>query len=135
MKKMLKKWGSKLKKITSNKNFIKKVSNVLVTVAYVVFVVAIASEVAFAEDILDNFGDLLASIKGAILKYSTMAVVIGIGIGAMMKKFSMGKQDKIEMGNKLMRDSIIAYLVLNATPRILNFVTSKVGTGNESINF
>lgn len=133
MTKRLKNFGVRFKEITSNKNFVKKVGNVLVAVAYVMFVVALASEVVFAADnsLLGNISDMLKEVKNTILTMSTFAVVIGVGIGAMMKKFSMGKQDKIEMGTKLMKDSIIAYIILNLTPRIVTFVIEKIGTGGE----
>ena len=137
MTKRLKNFGVRFKEITSNKNFVKKVGNVLVAVAYVMFVVALASEMVFAagdDNILENISSLLTSVQDYILRFSAVAVVIGVGVGAMMKKFSMGKQDKIEMGNKLMKDSIIAFAILNATPRIVNCITSKIGTGHGSIN-
>lgn len=131
-----------IKKITSNKSLMKKVCNVLVAVAYVTFIVAVVSEFGFADvesdlsdstNLVGGINALLAETKSVILKFSAFAVIIGVGVGAMMKKFSMGKQDKIEMGNKLMKDSIIAFAILNATPRIVNFVINKVGKGDETI--
>lgn len=139
MMEKLKELGMRLKKVTSNKDFVRKVGNVLVAVAYVMFVVALASEIGFADtnkeggDIFAGINNLLNEVKGKILTFSTFAVVIGVGIGAFMKKFSMGKQDKIEMGSKLMKDSIIAFVIVNATPRIVNFITSYLGHGSENI--
>ena len=141
MTKRLKNLGVRLKEITSNKSFIKNVGKVLVAVAYIMFVVALASEVNFAAGskegsagIFSNIENLLDEAKDGILTISGIAVIIGVGTGAIMKKFSMGKQDKIEMGNKLMKDSIIAFAILNATPRIVNFIIARTGTGNESIS-
>jgi len=138
----LKNLGIKIREVTSNKDFMRKVASTLVAVAYIMFIVALASEFAFADttttsddnNILSNVSTLLSTVESSILQWSAVAVVIGVGVGAMMKKFSMGKQDKIEMGNKLMKDSIIAFAILNATPRIVNFITSKIGKGTENIN-
>lgn len=134
----LKKVGMRLKEVTSNKDFMRKMGKAVVTVAYVMFVIAAASEFVIAaedkDNILTSVESLLGSIEDAILKWSAVAVVIGVGVGAIMKKFSMGKQDKIEMGNKLMKDSIIAFVILNATPKIVNFITGELGHGNDTIN-
>ena len=139
MTKRLKNWAVKLRKITSNKDFVRNTGKVLVVAAYVMFVVALASEMGFADkatgedadNFLDGITTLLTSVQGAILKWSAIAVVIGVGAGALMKKFSMGKQDKIELGNKLMKDSIIAFVILNATPRIVNMITTKLGSSGQ----
>ncbi|MBP5427259.1 MAG: hypothetical protein J6Y29_05160 [Clostridiales bacterium] len=137
MAKKLRSVGLRLKDKALDRNFVRKMKNVVVVVAYALFIVALMNEVVFAaqgDNIFDGFQQMLDAVKGKILGFSTAAVVIGVGVGAMMKKFSMGKQDKIEMGNKLMKDSIIAFVILNATPRILNFVTSYLGSGTNSIN-
>ena len=81
--------------------------------------------------------DGMAKIQGLMFKFSTGAVVIAVGCGVFIKKFSMGKQDKIELGNKLIRDSIIGFIVLNAMPiiatTIQNFLKDEGGAEATSI--
>lgn len=55
---------------------------------------------------------------------STAAAGVGVGTGVFMKKLSMGKQDKIELGNKVTKDSIIGWATLNALGIILNFAST-----------
>ncbi|MEM1724160.1 MAG: hypothetical protein QXW71_00065 [Thermoplasmata archaeon] len=73
-------------------------------------------------DIFDNAQRLFNDIYGKFVAMSTAAAGVGVGVGTFMKKLSMGRQDKIEMGNKVIKDSIVAWAVLNALGLILNFV-------------
>lgn len=66
--------------------------------------------------------NLVNDVKYYILTISTVAVSVGVGSGVLMKKFSLGKQDKMELGNKIIKDSIIGWFVLNGVPMIINFL-------------
>ncbi|MBP5427264.1 MAG: hypothetical protein J6Y29_05185 [Clostridiales bacterium] len=136
MIKKIKNISEKIKKKTSDKDFMIKLKNIVVLGTYVLFFVALLSETCLAanETILDSFNNMLNDVKKSLLKYSAAAAAIGIATGAFMKKFSFGRQEQIEKGGKLMRNSVIAFVIVHAAPRILNFVTSYLGHGNEDIN-
>ena len=142
-----------------SKKFINNLKNAMVVFSYVIIIVALIGNFAFAavddgsgtdasqgasttqgtsdnkqeqkesnesDDEIDNIGDeaenILNEVQGWIMRLSTFAVIIAVGSGVFIKKFSMGKQDKIELGNKLIRDSIIGFLVLNSMPIILKTI-------------
>ena len=58
-------------------------------------------------------------VQSKFFEISGAAAIIAVGIGIFMKKFSMGRQDKIETGNKLIRDSLIGFLFLNSMPVVI----------------
>jgi len=124
----------RLKSFCKNGKFVNNLKNVLVVFSYVIIAIALMSSFSFADE--DGFGsdsgkkqdiettinDGMEKVQSLMFKFSTGAVVIAVGCGVFIKKFSMGKQDKIELGNKLIRDSIIGFIVLNAMPIIATTV-------------
>ena len=121
-----------LKAFCKSDRFVHGLKNFVVVCAYVIIIVALVSSFAFAEasssskkpDLQEATETWLTKIQNYMFKISTGAVVIAVGTGVFIKKFSMGKQDKIETGNKLIRDSIIGFVVLNAMPIIARTIQS-----------
>jgi hypothetical protein len=72
-------------------------------------------------DIFSVFENMINNLKVRILPLSTAAALIGVGTGAFMKKFSLGKGDRIETGNKIMMNSIWGWVILNGLTLILNY--------------
>jgi hypothetical protein len=72
-------------------------------------------------DIFSVFENMINNLKTRILPLSTAAALIGVGTGAFMKKFSLGKGDRIETGNKIMMNSIWGWVILNGLTLILNY--------------
>jgi len=124
-----------IKKFNKTK-FLKGVKNVAIVSAYAIIAVALMQKMGYAgvgeqytADLGDNTntlfhkaGAILNTIKLGLLKISAAAVTIAVACGVFMKKFSMGKQDKIETGNKLIRDSIIGFVVLNSMTYITDYI-------------
>lgn len=77
---------------------------------------------AYAGDLWGNATQLVNDVKGKIVGMSSAAATVGVGTGAFMKKFSMGKQEKIELGNKVIKDSIVSWAVLNGLTLILSWL-------------
>ena len=92
--------------------------------AYTAGIVMLTTNVAFAGDLFGNAGQLLNDVYGKFVAMSTAAAGVGVGTGVFMKKLSLGKQDKIELGNKVVKDSIIGWATLNALGLILNFASN-----------
>jgi len=145
----------RLKSFCKIENVVNNLKNVLVAFSYVIIAIALMSNFSFAakneddgangangankEEVTSLEGtidDGMAKIQGLMFKFSAGAVVIAVGCGVFIKKFSMGKQDKIELGNKLIRDSIIGFIVLNAMPIIATTVQNflKDEGGAEAVN-
>jgi len=125
-----------IKKFNREK-FLKGLKNVAIVAAYAVIAVALMQKMGFAvgaqytgnitsvdNDLFTKAGAILNTVKGGLLKISAAAVTIAVACGVFMKKFSMGKQDKIETGNKLIRDSIIGFVVLNSMTYITDYIMS-----------
>jgi hypothetical protein len=72
-------------------------------------------------DIFTVFENMIKNLSARILPLSTAAALIGVGTGALMKKFSLGKGDRIETGNKIMMNSIWGWIILNGLTLILNY--------------
>jgi len=93
-----------------------------VTTFIYAFLICTALSVSSAENIFGQAQALVEQVYGDIIRISTLAASVAVGVGALMKKFSMGKQDKIEMGNKLIRNSLTSWFVLNSITAILNYL-------------
>jgi hypothetical protein len=74
-------------------------------------------------DIIVSLTKAAKEIFADLALLSHPAAGIGIAIGALMKKFSMGRQDRVEMGNKLIKDTFIAWGTINSVNAIIFFVT------------
>jgi len=113
----------------NKEKFLKGLKSFAITASYAVIAVALMSNVGFAEgvkvsnDLFAKAGTMINTVKSGLLAISVGAVTIAVACGVFMKKFSMGKQDKIEMGNKLIRDSIIGFVVLNSMTYITSYIT------------
>lgn len=89
---------------------------------------AAAAAPAGSNGILDNLGNMVKNTQTTLLGISTGAAGVGIGTGVFMKKFSMGKQDRIETGNRLIRDSVIGWGTINGAGQVLTWVGNYTGT-------
>lgn len=90
----------------------------------IVFILLLSfSTNVFAGDLMGNAQNLLNDVYGKFVAFSTAGAGIGVGTGVFMRKFSMGKQQQIELGGKIIRDSIIGWAVLNGLGLILTFIS------------
>jgi hypothetical protein len=92
--------------------------------AYITGIIMMTTNVTFAGDLFGNASQLLSDVYGKFVAMSTAAAGVGVGTGVFMKKLSLGKQDRIELGNKVVKDSIIGWATLNALGLILNFASN-----------
>lgn len=92
--------------------------------AYIIGLLIMNTNIAFAGNLFDNASQLLNDVYLKFVGMSTAAAGVGVGTGVFMKKLSLGKQDKIELGNKVIKDSIIGWITLNALGIILNWAST-----------
>jgi protein-S-isoprenylcysteine O-methyltransferase Ste14 len=90
-----------------------------VVLASVTFV--LTPHVMAGKNILEQGQAIINDLAGAIITISTAAALVGVGTGAFLKKFSLGKPDRIETGNKLISNSIWAWIMINGLTIILRF--------------
>ena len=81
------------------------------------------STTVFANGLMENAQQLLNDVYGRLVAFSTAAAGIGVATGVFMRKFSFGKQHQIELGGKIIKDSIIGWCVLNGLALIFGFLT------------
>jgi len=109
------------KKIMFDEGFASKVAVAALNLAVLG---AVFAAQAHAGSLFDNANKLINDIYVKFVGMSTAAAGVGAGVGAFMKKFSMGKQERVEMGNKVIKDSIIAWATLNGIGLILNYISA-----------
>ena len=110
----------------NSRKVVKYLGKFLVTFSYVIIAVVFMSNLAFADvgndgvysDLFSEAESIFDYVTSKFFELSTGAVIIAVAIGVFFRKFSMGKQEQIEKGNKLIRDSLIGYLMLNSMPVI-----------------
>lgn len=66
-------------------------------------------------------------IQGYILKLATPVAAVSVGVGALMRKFSFGDEEKIRTGKNLIRGSIVSYVVILLTDMILSLINTLLG--------
>ena len=91
---------------------------------YITGLFILTTNVVFAGDLFTNADKLLNDVYLKFVGMSTAAARVGVGTGVFMKKLSFEKQDKIELGNKVTKDSIIGWATINALGIILNFASN-----------
>ena len=100
----------------------------VMTLATLVFgaLVFASAQVFAASDIVAAASAIITDLQTQFLAVSTAAATVGIACGAFLKKFSLGKGDRIETGNKLIVNSIWGWVLLNGAAGILEYVGTKM---------
>ena len=65
-------------------------------------------------------------IESYIIAISTPAAAVAIGAGFLMQKFSFGDEERIRIGKKLIRTSIISYTFILLLDLLLSAIESLV---------
>ena len=83
----------------------------------------------FASDpkLISKLKSAFEKIEGYILRLATPVAAVSVGVGALMKKFSFGDEEKIRTGRNLIRGSIISYIVILLTDMILSLINTLLG--------
>lgn len=66
------------------------------------------------------------NIEKYIVAISTPIAAVAIGSGFLMQKFSLGDEERIRTGKKLIRTSIISYTFILALDLIINLIESLI---------
>lgn len=83
----------------------------------------------FASDpkLISKLKSAFEKIEGYILRLATPVAAVSVGVGALMRKFSFGDEEKIRTGKNLIRGSIISYVVILLTDMILSLINTLLG--------
>ena len=77
--------------------------------------------------IVKKINDAFEDIEDWILKLSTPAAAVAVGVGVFMKKFSFGDEEKMRMAKKVIRGSLFSYGFILAIDLILSAINSLIG--------
>lgn len=76
--------------------------------------------------IISKLSDAFDDIQSWLIKLSTPAAAVAVGVGLFMKKFSFGDEERIRMAKKVIRGSLVSYGVLLALDLILAAIKSLI---------
>ena len=87
------------------------------------------SNICFGADptLITKLKSAFKKIQGYILKLATPVAAVSIGVGALMRKFSFGDEEKIRTGKNLIRGSIVSYVLILLTNMILSLISTLLG--------
>lgn len=77
--------------------------------------------------LVNKLNDAFEDIEGWIIKISTPAAAVAVCTGALMRKFSLGDEEKIRTGKKLITGSLFSYAFILAIDLILSAIQSLIG--------
>ncbi len=109
-----------------NKKFRKKLY--IIFILFLIIYISLEVE-CFAADptLITKLKTAFEKIEGYILKLATPVAAVSVGVGALMRKFSFGDEEKIRTGRNLIRGSIISYVVILLTDMILSLLNTLLG--------
>lgn len=105
----------------------KKRIYIIIILSFILFI--FYQNICYAADpsLISTLKSAFEKIKGYILKLATPIAAVSIGVGALMKKFSFGDEEKIRTGRNLIRGSIVSYIIVLCTDMILSLITTLIG--------
>lgn len=86
-----------------------------------------SSSYAATPKLINKLSSAFDDIEGWLLKLSTPATAVAVGVGLFMKKFSFGDEERIRSAKKIIRGSLVAYGILLTLDLILAAIKSVVG--------
>lgn len=111
-----------------NYNFNKKwffVLFVLVLVSIFCFCLGNVS-LAATPKIVNKLSSAFEDIESWLLKLSTPAAAVAVGVGVFMKKFSFGDEERIRISKKVIKGSLFSYGFILALDLILSAIKSLI---------
>lgn len=99
---------------------------VLFLVMFFIFFTA-SNSYAATPKLINKLSSAFDDIEKWLIKLSTPATAVAVGVGLFMKKFSFGDEERIRSAKKIIRGSLVAYGILLALDLILAAIKSLVG--------
>lgn len=97
-------------------------------ISYFLFSFSTFSFAAWGEpELVTKLNKAFESIEDWLIKLSTPAAAVAVGTGVFMKKFSFGDEEKIRIGQKLIKGSLFSYGFILAINLILSAIKSLIG--------
>ena len=102
---------------------------ILFTTILFLSILLIFTNMSFAATpkLINKLNDAFEDIEDWIIKISTPAAAVAVCTGALMRKFSLGDEEKIRIGKKLITGSLFSYGFILAIDLILSAIQSLIG--------
>lgn len=98
----------------------------VITLSFIVFFFSFNSSYCFTPKIVNKLSQAFEDIEDWLIKLSTPAAAVAVGVGLFMKKFSFGDEERIRMSKKIIRGSLVSYALLLAVNLILAAIKSLI---------
>ncbi|MBR1539683.1 MAG: hypothetical protein IJ629_00590 [Clostridia bacterium] len=111
-----------------NKKITWKERTLAIIIISLILLITLSGE-CFAADptLITKLKSAFEKIQGYILRLATPVAAVSVGVGALMRKFSFGDEEKIRTGKNLIRGSIVSYIVILLTDMILSLINTLLG--------
>lgn len=108
---------------------IKKLYYFIFNLFFIILFLFILSPFVFCADpkLVSTIQKAFQEIQSWIMKIATPVAAVSVASGFLMQKFSLGDEEKIRTGKKLVRNSLISYAFILAIDLVLSAVKSLVG--------
>ena len=90
------------------------------------FSTCVSFSYALTPKFVNKLNDAFDDIESWLIKLSTPAAAVAVGVGLFMKKFSFGDEERIRMSKKIIRGSLVSYALLLMVDMILAAIKSIV---------
>lgn len=85
-----------------------------------------SSSLAATPKIVNKLNNAFEDIESWLLKLSTPAAAVAVGVGVFMKKFSFGDEERIRTAKKVIKGSLFSYGFILALDLILQAIKSLI---------
>lgn len=76
--------------------------------------------------LVTKINSALKKIQGYLVKFATPAAGVAIASGVLMRKFSFGNEEKMNIGKKVIINAIIGYAIVLSIDLIIKFVDALI---------
>ncbi len=108
-------------------NYLKKIfniNNLLIIFIFSLIFIFIFSNISFAAypKLIVTLNSAFEKIKSWLVSLATPAAAVAVAAGVFMKKFSFGDDERMRIGKKLIRTSLISYALILVIDLVLSTI-------------
>ncbi len=105
------------------KKIFKKINLYLIFILIIIFIF-VFSNFSFAAypKLITTLNSAFEKIESWLVSLSTPAAAVAVGTGVFMKKFSFGDDERMRVGKKLIRTSLISYALILVLDLVLSTI-------------
>ena len=111
------------------KKFFNK-KNVFIIIIFIIIFIFIFSNFSFAAypKLISTLNIAFEKIKSWMVSLATPAAAVAVASGVFMKKFSFGDDERMRIGKKLIRTSLISYALILVLDLVLSTIQNLLST-------